>query len=158
MLDPLDKPFLTGLEGDDNRSARSIQKLRGNYDELTEVMRQVRLADLRLVDRADFLIVKLDMDVQMAGTYEEIFVGNSLKRPVLIWCPQGVDRIPDWLFGCLDYREFFSTLEDLLAYLDGVAEGSIEPSGRRWRFFNHTKMFPREVIEMFLEASEDGAC
>lgn len=140
-LDPLDKPVDVGLEDDDHRAERSLWKQRGEYARFAAVMRVVRAVDLRLVDLADFLIVYLDMDVQMCGTMEEIFLSNRQKKPCLIWCPQGRVNIPDWLYGTLNFEMFFETLDEVITYLDHVATAPEVDSHRRWMFLDYLKLY-----------------
>ena len=141
VLDPLRKPIDIGLEDDDFRAARKIWKEKGDFDQFAKIMKLVRNSDLRFVDKADFLIVCLDLSIQATGTYEEIFLSNRQKKPVLIWCPQGKKAIPDWLYGVIDHKFFFNTTEEILEYLTVInTSKDIEPL-ERWLCIDYRKLY-----------------
>lgn len=131
--DPLDKPLDIGLEDDDARRRRARLKQEGGYDELAAIMRSVRAADLRMVDKADFVVCYLDLDAAPCGTYEELFLANRHKHPVVLWCPQGKHRVPDWLFGTIPHGAFCSTEDEVRRHLHRVARRGAD--GTRWQFF-----------------------
>lgn len=138
VLNPLKKPISVGLEGDDYRYERHILKQEGRYADLAKIMKRVRNVDLRMVDKSDFLIVSIDMDVALCGTYEEIFWANRQKKPILIKCEQGVRNLPDWLFGCIPHQFFFNSWDSLIAYVRHVDSSEEQPEHhKRWFFFNY---------------------
>ena len=105
------------------------------YDELSKVMKTIRNVDLRLVDISDFLIVNLDLDIHPCGTYEEIFLANREKKPILINVAQGKQNAPDWLFGTIPHQMIFDSwldLQEYLMYIDGAEE---IVTYNRWYFF-----------------------
>ena len=61
-----------------------LLKLEKKYEELSGLMKTIRSVDLRLVDISDFLIVSLDLNTHPCGTYEEIFLANRQKKPIII--------------------------------------------------------------------------
>lgn len=132
--DPLDKPYESGLEADDNRAERAGWKGRGDYDRFSGVMREVRAIDLHMVDESKSLIVHLNMDIPMCGTWEEAFWANRLKRPILVFCPQGKQAIPDWCFGTFPHRYFFGSLDEVLQLYRDIDSGRYDPKDRRWVF------------------------
>ena len=81
-LDPTRKPINVGLEDDESRRRRKHNKSVGDYRAVRAEMKKIRHVDLRMVDICDFVIVNLDMDIHACGTYEEIFLANSQKKPV----------------------------------------------------------------------------
>lgn len=152
MLDPLKKPTDVGLEDDDHRGERASWKASGDYERFAAVMRKIRAVDLRLVDKADFLIVKMDLDVFMCGTMEELFLANRQHKVVLVWCPQGIGRIPDWMYGVLPHEFFFDTIDGVLAYIDHVATAPDIDTLNRWLFLNHNDLYHDDVIGMIRSA------
>lgn len=132
VFDPCNKPvFDEGLiEGPDFKAYKNQLKSEGRFDELQSVMKRIRNIDLRMVDASDCVIVNLDMDVHLCGTYEEIFVANRQKKPVLLMCPQGIGAIPDWLFGTLPLEMMFAQWDDLILYLQTINNGAKPHS--RW--------------------------
>ena len=46
--------------------------------------KQIRLNDLALVDKCDFVICQLDMEKLSCGTWEELFLANREKKKIFI--------------------------------------------------------------------------
>ena len=137
VYNPCKKPFILNentIEDIKSRRLRSELKKAGKYQEVREIMREVRNSDLRMVDYSDFIIVHLDTDVHACGTYEEIAVAGRSKKPVLVICKQGVSNIPDWLFAQIEPEMFFATFYDVLAYLKKIDDIDIPP--KRWYFYS----------------------
>jgi nucleoside 2-deoxyribosyltransferase len=136
VFNPIKKPTKLGKEDAETHEYKTKLKYDQNYDALSSVMKTIRGVDLRLVDISDFLIVNLDLDVHPCGTYEEIFLANRSKKPVVVHMEQGKQNAPDWLFGTIPHQMIFSSWDELknyLQYIDGY--NSIEHHNR-WRFFD----------------------
>ena len=93
-----------------------------------------------IVDISDFIIASIDIDVHACGTYEEITTANSQKKPVLVWCQQGKENAPNWLFFMLPHEHIFGSLDDLLEYLLNLSSGRDDRHFKRWFFFDKEKM------------------
>ena len=64
VFDPYDKPFIKDVEeGDDIRAKLKNHILNGQYDEVQKAMKEIRIYDLNLVDRSDFIIAHIIPDV-----------------------------------------------------------------------------------------------
>jgi len=103
-----------------------------NYDFMTQysVFRHI---DLRLVDKADFLIVKIFKSLRSCGTWEEVFLANREKKPVIVWSNSEKYDIPGWLFWTLPHQTFFSSIEQVMNYLDQINSGKIDDANKkRW--------------------------
>lgn len=137
-LDPTDKPTKTALEDSETRKTRHQYKERGDYEYVATEMKIIRSIDLRLVDLSDLLIVDLDMETHACGTYNEIFLADSQKKPVLIHNVQGVRSIPDWMYGVLPFQHFFGSWIDLIKYVREVATEADIETYNRWKFFDFT--------------------
>jgi nucleoside 2-deoxyribosyltransferase len=136
VFNPIKKPTKLGKEDAETHEYKTKLKYDQNYDALSSVMKTIRGVDLRLVDISDFLIVNLDLDVHPCGTYEEIFLANRSKKPVVVHMEQGKQNAPDWLFGTIPHQMIFSSWDELknyLQYIDGY--NNIEHHNR-WRFFD----------------------
>lgn len=144
-LDPTRKPINVGLEDDESRRRRKTNKHSGDFAAVRAEMKKIRHVDLRMVDICDFVIVNLDMDIHACGTYEEIFLANSQKKPVLIHVEQGKDVAPDWLFGTLPDEYIFSYWEELSAFVRDIADGHEEDTHDRWGFFDWMGDNPRGI-------------
>jgi nucleoside 2-deoxyribosyltransferase len=136
VFNPIKKPTLIGKEDAETHKYKLKLKADKNYDELSKLMKTIRSVDLRLVDISDFLIVNLDLDVHPCGTYEELFLANRSKKPVVVHIEQGKNKTPDWLFGTIPHEMIFSTWVELQNYLKYIDENSEIEHYNRWRFFN----------------------
>lgn len=136
VFNPISKPTDIGLEDYNTHQIKTELKSVGKYDELSSIMKTIRSVDLRLVDISDFLIVNLNLDHYACGTWEELFLCNRSKKPILIHIEQGKENVPDWLFGTVPHEWFFSGWEDLKDYLSLVNSGKCIDLKNRWKFFN----------------------
>jgi len=135
VLDPSNKPINIGVEDLENRSLRKEWKKQGDYEKVSKSMRVIRNTDLRMVDLSDFLIVNLDLDYQPCGTYEELFLANRQKKPIILRIPQGKENTPDWLLGTIPHETIFSKWGQVKQYLDNINEGKCNLDSR-WMFFS----------------------
>jgi hypothetical protein len=117
VFNPIKKPTIVGQEDEKTHKHKLKLKAEKNYDELSELMKVIRSVDLRLVDISDFLIVNLNLEHYACGTWEELYLCNRSKKPILVHIEQGKQHIPDWLFGTLPHEWFFSTWDELKKYL-----------------------------------------
>tara|TARA_Y100000590_G_scaffold468528_1_gene651585 strand:- start:737 stop:1282 length:546 start_codon:yes stop_codon:yes gene_type:complete len=141
VLNPCDKPADVGIEDEETRRLIEEYKETGEYGKIRKEYGVIRTLDLRCVDVSDFIIASIDIDVHACGTYEEIAVANSQKKPVLVWCQQGKASAPNWLFFMLPHQHIFGSLSEIIEYLDYVDanEGAVEHY-KRWFFFDRNKM------------------
>lgn len=136
VWNPLTKPIEIGAEDDDTHTVKNKLKKSGRYDELSDMMKTIRNVDLRMVDVCDFMIVNINIEHHACGTYEEIFLANRQKKPIIIHMEQGKENTPDWLFGAIPHHMIFSKwvdIKDYLVYIDSAE--SIE-TYKRWYFFD----------------------
>jgi len=141
VLDPTDKKIDMGLENIENRERRLYLKQTKQYDLLSQEIRLLRRVDLRQVDISDFIIVNLDIEIPMSGTAEEIFWANRLKHPVIIMCPQGKDRVFDWLWGTLDHNLFFNNWDEVKGYINQIDNPGYSLSNdKRWILFDYKNL------------------
>jgi hypothetical protein len=136
VFNPIKKPTKVGKEDSETHRYKTKLKLEKKYDELSSLMKTIRAVDLRLVDISDFLIVNLDLDVHPCGTYEEIFLANRSKKPVIVHMEQGKQNAPDWLFGTLPHQMIFSSWTEIEQYLNHINTDHQIQHHNRWRFFD----------------------
>lgn len=154
VFDPLDKPCDDAPEDPESRAQRRLWKSDGDYDRFSNWMKKIVAIDMRLVNTCDFVIAFLDLDVYSCGTFDEIVRADDQKKPVLIWCKQGKEAVPDWLFGKLPHALFFDSMDEVLDYLDRVAfDDEPPPHLNRWIFFDFTKLYPTQVVSQIKLAS-----
>ena len=140
VLNPCDKPADVGIEDVGTRQKIDRLKNNGEYSKIRDSYSVIRTLDLRCVDISDFIIASIDTDVHACGTYEEISVANSQKKPVLIWCQQGKRNAPNWLFFMLPHQHIFGSLDEILRYLINLDSGKDINHYKRWFFFDQNKM------------------
>jgi nucleoside 2-deoxyribosyltransferase len=140
VLNPCDKPVEVGIE--DSQTRGEIERLKSSrqYDKIRKTYGVIRTLDLRCVDISDFIIASIDINVHACGTYEEVSVANSQKKPVLVWCQQGKENAPNWLFFMLPHQHIFGSLDELLQYLANVHSGRDHNHYKRWFFFDQNRM------------------
>ena len=137
VLDPRLQPINNDIiENDDTRQWIDYYKETEQYDKIRQKFNSIRSADLRCVDVSDFIIAHIDLQTHACGTYEEIVTANRQKKPVLIWCQQGKKQAPNWLFFMLPHEHIFSSMQELLCYLNLVNTMPNTKSLKRWFFFN----------------------
>ena len=135
VLDPCDKPVHSIVEDQETRWWIEYYKETKQYNKIRDVYGKIRNADLRCVDVSDFIIAHIDISVHACGTYEEIVTANRQKKPILVWCEQGKQNAPNWLFFMLDHNHIFSSMQELLTYLHYINTTSDYKNLKRWLFF-----------------------
>lgn len=139
IINPCDKPIHGVKENEETRWWIDYYKETKQYEKIKDKFSIIRNADLRCVDVSDFIIAHIDLNVHACGTYEEIVTANRQKKPVLIWCEQGKDKAPNWLFFMLPHEHIFSSLDDLLEYLKSIDSCKDVNQLSRWFFFQDNK-------------------
>ncbi len=136
FFDPLNKPFLDSVNEDKGHIARLV-KLReeGGYKELSKIMRKIRVEDLSLVDRADFLIASISAKTASWGTAEEVFWANRMKKPIFLVVAEGRRGWPFWIFGTLPDDQIYDNLEDAVAAIRKLDSGEKTIDLSRWKIF-----------------------
>lgn len=135
-LDPTDKPIDIGVEDAESRARRHDAKAHGRYDEVTAEINPIRRVDLRLVDICDWMPVNIDLEVHATGTYEEVFLANRQKKPILARVEQGKRNAPDWLFATIPHQLIFDSWEAMGDYLRHIAHDPVIETLNRWMFFD----------------------
>jgi len=136
VFNPLSKPTNLGMEDAIVVQKKQALKKDGKYNELSQIMKEIRSVDLRMVDVSDFLIVNLDLNTHPCGTLEEIFWANRQKKPILIRIEQGKNHAPDWLFGTIPHEFIFNNWDELTTYLNYINNTYTIDHHKRWCFFN----------------------
>jgi hypothetical protein len=123
FLDPTSKTDgFTKEIGEDKQNLLRLKK-EGKFDELSKIMKNVVRVDLRSVDISDFLIVRIDPSVFMCGSFDELRCALNEKKPVLIIIEGGKKKAPNWLFGIVDYKFMFDSVDECIDYLNDLNTG-----------------------------------
>ena len=141
VLDPSDKPTTFAQEDFNFRDKINLLKLENKFDEVKKPMRDIAAVDLRMVDIAHFVIMYMDMDVHMCGSYHEAFVAIQQKKPLLVVCKQGKSYMRNWMFGVMPHQHMFDDWDQMLNYINDVNIGYAKEHYNRWRFFDFEKVY-----------------
>lgn len=137
VFDPCNKPLAKSKEDDEFKYLKLQLKANKDFDGLKREMKSVRRVDLRMVDEAGFLIINLDLDVHPCGTYEELFLANRQRKPIIIRCEQGKTAVPDWLYGTLPHELFFDTWTQVKDYITSIdSDEVVNDIDGRWVFWD----------------------
>lgn len=134
VIDPTDKPDGGPKETPAEIAMLKEWKANGDWQKVRDYMTQIRAYDLRYVDITDAQIAYVNIDNFMCGTWEEVFVGNKQKKPVILMVEQGLKSLSNWMFGTLPIQllhESWDSVENYLDYID--TSPAIDDLGR-WRF------------------------
>jgi len=147
FLDPTVK--FKGLTSEVGKEKENQQLLReqGDWKGLRKMFRKIVRADLRMVDIADILIAKVDKNIHMCGTYNEIVIADIEKKPILLIIEGGKKHCPSWLFGIVHHKFMFDSLEECADYIRKVNEKKVKIDDK-W-------VFLRKGIKQ-LEAANDA--
>lgn len=137
IFDPTNKPIEIGHEKFEDRNYHKLLRERQDYDEIAKVSKIIRRVDLRMVSICDFLIVNIDTEISTCGTWEELFLANSQKKPILMHCEQGKQNCPFWLFGTIPHWNIFDSWDEIKDYLTSINFGY--SNDERFYFFNHSR-------------------
>lgn len=137
VIDPTNKPPGGPDETVEMRQWLNEQKQNRNYRAVAEHMKEVRAYDLRYVDNCDFEILNVDIHQFMCGSWEECFMANSQKKPVIVHAEHGVHKLSDWIFGTLPTDLLFNTWEEIKIYLTGIDSNEKINHLNRWRFIDY---------------------
>jgi nucleoside 2-deoxyribosyltransferase len=130
-LDPCKK--MENLAKDVGEEQRAIDRLKaeGKFEELREMMKKIVRSDLRMIDYSDFMICYIDPQVHSAGTYHELVLSLSQKKPTLIVIKGGIVKSPSWIFGISKIDYMFDSIDDVCSYLNRINSGEQEPE-KEW--------------------------
>lgn len=104
-----------------------------DYETVAKIAKGFVRKDLCLVDRSDLLIACLHYKIPTTGTHHEIINSNNAKKPTLLICPQGKEKIPLWYFGFIPHEMMFGSWDDLYNYLREVNNG-MHKHNDRWAY------------------------
>ena len=131
FIDPCDKgDKLLGEIGKEREMLAEAKEI-GDFDVVTEKMKDVRHWDLRAVDAANIMILGLDPDIPTCGTWDEIFEAEDQQIPILAIIKGGPQRAPDWLFAVMDHNMMFNSVGECVEFIKKVDDGEIKV-GRKW--------------------------
>jgi hypothetical protein len=133
-FDPYDKPFLKDVEeGNDIRSRLHTQMQNEQFDEVQDYMREIRIFDLNLVDRSDFIIAHIIPNVASWGSAEELVTAVRMKKPTFISIEGGKKKCPLWLLGMFPHKYIYNSVDDIISMITKINSGEKSIDSTRWR-------------------------
>lgn len=140
--DKSNREYITGLQ----KKASELKKIGNlreadNYlDEVSRIMKDVIAIDLRLLDISDFMLMYVNPNIHTVGSYVEYGMACLQRKPVVIFCPSGLENMPIWFLGQSSHRSMFTTLDESLEYIRHIHEDKNIDTLKRWKFFNYNKI------------------
>jgi nucleoside 2-deoxyribosyltransferase len=99
------------------------------WQEVKEQFYPVVRADLRSVDKADFLIAVYDPTIHMCGTLHELVLADSQKKPILLWFdPKHKKKLNPWIFTFVKSTWIFTNWDNVITYLQNIDNGIMDSS------------------------------
>jgi hypothetical protein len=134
VFNPYHKPFIKDVqEGPEVRARMSEAAAKGDYDYLCEKFREIRIFDLNLVDRSDFIIAHINPRIASWGSAEELVTANRAKKPIFLSVEGGKAECPKWIFGMFPHKYIYSSPDEILNVLQKIDSGEKELDSSRWR-------------------------
>ena len=96
-------------------------------------MKEIRIYDLNLVDRSDFIIAHIIPDVASWGSAEELVTANRAKKPIFLSIEGGKSKCPLWILGMIPHRYIYNSLEEIILTLKMIDIGELSIDSNRWR-------------------------
>ena len=134
VFNPYHKPFVKDVqEGDGVRRKLTKARDQKDYDYLAQKMHEIRIFDLNLVDRCDFLIAHIKPTIASWGSAEEIVTAVRMKKPLFLSIEGGKQACPSWIFGMLPHKYIYDSPQDILKMLSRINSGSKKLDNERWK-------------------------
>jgi hypothetical protein len=137
-FDPYDKPFVKDVdEGDSIRHTLKTKMEEGDLEYVSTYMRNIRIFDLNLVDRSDFIIANIIPNVASWGSAEELVTAVRMKKPIFICIEGGVKKCPLWILGMLPPKYIYNTIDEIIDMIKMINSGEKPIDAGRWRLLKH---------------------
>lgn len=134
VFNPYKKPFIKDVqEGAEVRERMEIAAKEGDYNYLCEKFREIRIFDLNLVDRSDFIVAHISPRIASWGSAEELVTANRAKKPIFLSVEGGKALCPKWIFGMISHKYIYSSPQEILDMLRKIDSGEKEIDSSRWR-------------------------
>lgn len=161
VLNPCDKPTDYAKETQETRTITDDLKKRGRQatidgdintaidtaTQIVNIMKPIVNIDLRMVDIAHFIVMNIDIDYHMTGSYNEQTIACLQRKPIIIHCKQGKWSVPNWLWGTCRHELFFDTWEQVKNYILHIHNDKVVNDLDRFRFFDYDKVFGRNQCQ-----------
>jgi hypothetical protein len=86
-------------------------------------------ADLRSVDKSDFLILNYDASLKTIGSWHETVTASNQKKPILMkYDETQLDSFNVWVLTFIKEGCIFSSWDEMFSYLDEIDRGNFNTS------------------------------
>lgn len=134
---PYKKPFVKDVKEDEKaRLDAEKQMLNGEFDKVSDRMREIRSYDLNLVDRSDFIIAHLYPNIASWGSAEEIVTACRMKKPVFVSIDGGKKKTPLWLLGMFPHKYIYNSPKEIVSMIKKIDSGRVKMDSDRWRLLS----------------------
>lgn len=133
VWDHYNRPYRGNIdESSETHDLLKEYRTTGQFDKISEY-RDIRPQDLALIDKCDFVICVFEKRTFSAGTLEEFFWANRLKRPIFFVWGEGKRQCPFWFFWTIPHKYIYSSVEEALNMIRKIHAGDKQIDSSRWR-------------------------
>ena len=134
VFNPYKKTFVKDVEEDEEaRLSMGHCMEHGYFNDVAERMRKVRIHDLNLVDRSDFIIAHILPDIASWGSAEELVTAVRAKKPIFISMEGGKHATPLWMMGMFPHHYIYDSIDEVLDMIKQIDCGEKNIDSDRWR-------------------------
>lgn len=119
-------------ETEQDREVLKEMRRKGNWDYVSNYMKNVIRKDLRYVDLSTFLVANIEPSNPTYGTIHEIIQAAQQSKPILFHIDDK-HRFPLWLAGLVDTNMVWEDWEHLYAHLEAINSGEIYADPKYWK-------------------------
>lgn len=133
LFDHYNKPFFSDIDETEDLEKHFSQLIeKEKYDEFSSY-RSIRMHDLALIDKSDFIIYNYIPGIVTVGSWEEFFRAMDLGKPVFFITEGGKRLTPRWVFWTIPHHYIYSSKEEVADILKKIDSGEKEIDNERWK-------------------------
>jgi hypothetical protein len=125
-IDPTNKPIEGTIQSREDQELQTNLQSTGRFEELQQYVQSYRHHDLRFVDYCDFMVVMIHPTIPQWGTANEIYVAENQHKPMFFVCEGGLYKLPRWLFGVIQIKDVYTSIEEVVKQLTLIDNNTIQ--------------------------------
>ena len=126
IINPCNKPLHLAPEVSGEYSTTTELRKNKDWAGLRKAVKIFRRQDLRFTDISDALVIYVDRNIHMCGSYDEAYTAERQRKPIFCIVKGGIAELPTWLFGVFKLEHIFPTVEACIQYLYELSHREIE--------------------------------